>query len=89
MNYCHLRQLSITQLFEQWRVFAHLENYWRKALERNPASDHAANKFSKWNLKRKMANAEIERRADLLEFEVVNCLIETCTNFYFHDKPGL
>lgn len=85
----HLTTLSLTQLFDQWAINAHTENAWRATLQKAPESDFAATKFATANLQRKMINAEIERRADLLEFEVVNCLIQSGTNFYFHDKQGL
>jgi hypothetical protein len=84
-----LNKLSFNQLFDQWAIAAHLENKWRSALEKQVCCDFSALKFSNWNMQRKLLYAEIERRADLLELEVVNHLIETGTNFYFNDKQGL
>ena len=89
MNFCQPTTLSLTQLFDQWRIASDREEIKRILLESEPENDAYAEDFSRWNLHRKIIYAEIERRADMFEMELLNHLMDTCTNFYFNDRPGL
>lgn len=76
--------LSLNHLYDHWRI-AHNGAKRYEKLAMATGADADAVKFANWNHRMHCAYAEIERRADLLPFALIEQLIETGASFTFNN----
>lgn len=78
--------MSGTRLFDSYRIANDREKFWANQLIEEVEPEESGMWFTYWNIERKLLYAEIERRADLYDKDVVLHLIETCQPFCFIDE---